>query len=225
MTRLLLLEDDSDLGPIVARGLRQDRHAVDLVTDLAAARHACAVHRYDVAVVDLGLPDGDGLDLLDAWSQDESHRPRRVLVLTARDAVEDRINGLDAGADDYLTKPFALGELQARIRALARRGDRTRPELAAAGIRLDEATLEVTRDGRPIDLTPREFAICRVLLEQPGAVVSAEQLLERVWDDNANPFTASPRVLMSRLRRKLGPPGVIETVRSAGYRIVDPKTQ
>ncbi len=217
--RLLLLEDDVDLGPLVARALRRDSHAVDLVGTLDDALDACRLTSYDVGIIDLGLPDGDGLDLIRRFTADPTHRPHRLLVLTARSAVRARIDGLDAGADDYLTKPFDLDELFARLRAIGRRRDRPDTVHRVDDLELDRATAEVRRGGRPIRLTAREFSMLDVLIDHPGRIVSAEELLERAWDAEADPFTSSPRVLMSRLRRKLGQPPLIETVRGAGYRL------
>ncbi|MEM9891885.1 MAG: response regulator transcription factor [Actinomycetota bacterium] len=157
----------------------------------------------------------------DAAALDRPHRPDRIVVITARDAVEQRVAGLDAGADDYLVKPFAFAELVARLRAVARRNDQTDATLTVGELTLDTAALTVTRAGRPVDLTTREFAILRYLAVHRGEVVSAERLLEHVWDANADPFTTSVRVLLSRLRRKLGPPTIIETVTGAGYRLLD----
>ncbi|KAB8164695.1 response regulator [Streptomyces sp. 3MP-14] len=239
--RILLLEDDEDLADLVALGLRNASYAVDRAATRAKAEELLAVTAYDVACLDLGLPDGDGLDLLrslggnggdggsrdggsrDGGSRDSSgpqlRRPARVLLLTARDAVADRVAGLDAGADDYLVKPFHFAELLARLRALARRSDERGAVLGVGDLTLDQATHEVRRAGREVRLTTREFALLRYFLHRPGEVLSAEELLEHVWDANADPFTGSVRVILSRLRRKLGEPPLIHTVTGAGYRL------
>lgn len=217
--RILLVEDDDELAEVLLLGLRAEAYAVDRVGTLAEAVEACQLWAYDAACVDLGLPDGDGLALVARPSSADHNRPGRIVVISARDAVEQRVAGLDAGADDYLVKPFAFSELTARLRAVSRRNDQVDTALVWGDIEADTSTLGVERAGQPISLTPREFAILRYLLAHPGQVVSAEQLLEHVWDANADPFTSSVRVLMSRLRRKLGQPPVIETVIGAGYRL------
>lgn len=222
--RILLIEDDAELAELVAIGLRRASYAVDHATTRGQAEGFLATADYDVACVDLGLPDGDGLDLIRSFGRaDGPTRPGRVVVLTARDAVEQRVAGLDAGADDYLVKPFAFSELLARLRAVSRRDDQVDTVLCCNGIVADTASLAVTRDGVLIELTAREFSLLRYFLRNPGRVLSSEELLEHVWDRNADPFTTSVRVLLSRLRRKLGQPSVIETVTGAGYRLVEPR--
>ncbi len=223
--RILLIEDDAELAELVTIGLRRATYAVDHAATRAQADELLATTDYDVACVDLGLPDGDGLDLIRSFGPPAGPtRPTRIVVLTARDAVEQRVAGLDAGADDYLVKPFALTELLARVRAVSRRSDQVDTRLSWHGIVADTAALTVVRHGRPIELTAREFSLLRHFLRHPGRVVSSEELLEHVWDRNADPFTTSVRVLLSRLRRKLGQPPVIETVTGAGYRLIDPAT-
>ena len=218
--RVLVVEDDPTLGPLLARGLRQHHHAVDLAPTFAAATEAAAATIYDVVCLDLGLPDGDGLDLCQRLrSADGLQRPRRILALTARDAVASRIAGLDAGADDYLTKPFDFDELIARLRALDRRHDDTTPTLAIGDVTIDLATHDATRAGRALGLTGRELAVLVHLAKRRNAVVSAEELLEHCWDAHAAPLTDSVRVIVSRLRRKLGDPPMIDTVPRAGYRL------
>jgi DNA-binding response OmpR family regulator len=218
--RILLVEDDADLAEVVALGLRNESYAVDVAGTCVAAEELLRTTSFDVACVDLGLPDGDGLALLRRCLTDpDFHRPRRTVVLTARDAVDDRVAGLDAGADDYLVKPYAFSELAARLRALGRRGDQQGSTLTVGDVRLDLAAQKASRGGRELGLTAREFALLRYLAIHHTEVLSAEQLLEHVWDANADPFTTSVRVILSRLRRKLGDPPVIATVAGAGYRM------
>jgi DNA-binding response OmpR family regulator len=218
--RILLVEDDHDLAEIVALGLRSESYAVDVAGTYATAEELLATTSYDVACVDLGLPDGDGLDLVRRVGRDgHLRRPRRCLVLTARDAVADRVGGLDAGADDYLVKPFHFAELLARLRALARRDGEHGTTLTAGELTLDLTGHRAWRSGKPLALTAREFSLLRYFMHHPGRVLSAEDLLEHVWDANANPFTASVRVILSRLRRKLGDPPLIVTVTGAGYQL------
>jgi len=218
--RILLVEDDADLAEVVALGLRNESYAVDVAATCLAAEELLRTTSFDVACVDLGLPDGDGLTLLRRCLTDpDLRRPRRTVVLTARDAVDDRVAGLDAGADDYLVKPYAFSELAARLRALGRRGDQQGSTLVVGDVRLDLAAQKAWRGGCELRLTAREFALLRYLALHPGEVLSAEHLLEHVWDANADPFTTSVRVILSRLRRKLGDPPVIATVAGAGYRM------
>ncbi|WP_166355797.1 response regulator transcription factor [Phytoactinopolyspora limicola] len=221
--RVLLLEDDADLAEVVAMGLRNESYAVDVATTYAAAEEALRLTIYDVACLDLGLPDGDGLDLVRRLGSDpDLRRPRRVLVVTARDAVADRVAGLDSGADDYLVKPFEFAELTARLRALARRADEAGATLNTGDLTLDLATRRAWRGGVELRLTAREFSLLRFFMHHPGRVLSAEELLEHVWDANADPFTTSVRVILSRLRKKLGDPPPIVTITGAGYRLGEP---
>lgn len=218
--RILLVEDDLDLLDVLAAGLRHRRFAVDAVATLTAAADLAAVTEYDVACLDLGLPDGDGLELCRRLRAGEGVRvPRRILLLTARDSIPDRVAGLDAGADDYLVKPFAFDELAARLRALARRRADEGTVLRVAGIDVDTRGCRVSRDGRPIPLTGREFSVVRYLAHRAGEVVSAEELLEHCWDAHADPFTTSVRVIIARVRRKLGDPPVLHTMTGVGYRL------
>jgi DNA-binding response OmpR family regulator len=218
--RILLVEDDADLAHIVSMGLRNEAYAVDVAGDCASATDLLQSVEFDVACIDLGLPDGDGLDLVRRLAVDTAlTRPRRILVLTARDGVAHRVAGLDAGADDYLVKPFDFAELVARIRALQRRHHRQDVRLRVGDLEMDLAHRNVLRAGRPLDLTTREFSMLRYFMHHPGQVISAEELLEHVWDVNADPMTSSVRVILSRLRRKLGEPVPIVTVTSAGYRL------
>jgi len=221
--RILLLEDDADLAEVVALGLRNESYAVDVASTYAEAEALLRTVEFDVACFDLGLPDGDGLDLVRRLAVDPLlHRPRRSLVLTARDAVADRVAGLDAGADDYLVKPFDFSELVARLRALARRGIDGGSTLQVGDLRLDLAAHRAWRSGAEIELTSREFSLLRYFMHHPGRVLSAEDLLEHVWDANADPFTTSVRVILSRLRRKLGDPAPIVTITSVGYQLQVP---
>ncbi|MDA8368293.1 MAG: response regulator transcription factor [Nocardiopsaceae bacterium] len=218
--RILLLEDDTDLAEILALGLRNAAYAVDAVRTYAEAEELLRTTDYDVACIDLGLPDRDGFGLVRRLAEDPSlRRPRRLLVLTARDAVADRVAGLDAGADDYVVKPFDFEELLARLRALGRRGDEHGRVLRVGELRIDLAAHRAWRADAELDLTPREFSLLRYFMHHPGAVLSAEDLLEHVWDANADPFTSSVRVILSRLRRKLGDPPPIATIPSVGYRL------
>jgi DNA-binding response OmpR family regulator len=222
--RILLIEDDPDLAEVVALGLRNESYAVDVAATYTHAEELLRTTAYDVACFDLGLPDGDGLDLVRRVAADpDLRRPRRCLVLTARDAVTDRVAGLDAGADDYLVKPFHFAELVARLRALGRRGDDHGATLLVGELTLDLAGHQAWRGGRELGLTAREFSLLRYFMHHPGAVLSAEDLLEHVWDAHANPFTASVRVILSRLRRKLGEPELIVTITNAGYRLEVPR--
>ena len=221
--RVLLVEDDADLAEVVLIGLRQEHFAVDHAATLADAEQHLTVTTYDVVCLDLGLPDGEGLDLChrlrSAHPDEFLNRPRRILVLTARDAVTDRVAGLDAGADDYLVKPFRMAELNARIRALGRRDDQPAGPLVVGDVTVDMTAHVATRGDEALDLTSREFAVLRYLATHAGQAVSAEDLLEHCWDANANEFTSSVRVIMSRLRKKLGEPQPIETIKTVGYRL------
>ncbi|WP_410670108.1 response regulator transcription factor [Amycolatopsis sp. cmx-4-68] len=217
--RVLVVEDEDMLADVIAEGLRNQGFAVDVAHDGAAALERGAVNDYDVAVLDRDLPVVHGDKVCRSWVATES-RTMRILLLTAASGVSDRVAGLDLGADDYLAKPFAFTELTARVRALGRRSRAAAPPvLARAGLRLDPARHEVTRDDHPIRLSPKEFAVLEELLLADGAVVSAEWLLEKAWDEHTDPFTNVLRVTMTGLRRRLGQPWVIETVPGVGYRI------
>ncbi|MFC4465292.1 response regulator transcription factor [Streptomyces xiangluensis] len=216
--RILVVEDEPLLADTIAEWLRGEAHAVDVAYDGAAALERTAVNDYDVVVLDRDLPlvHGDEVcrRLIEAGS------PASVLMLTAAAEVTDRVAGLSLGADDYLTKPFAFPELAARVLALRRRTRSTgAPVLHRAGITLDPTRREVLRYGRTIILAKKEFAVLAELLEADGAAVSAEQLLEKAWDEHIDPFTGVVRVIVLKLRRKLGDPPVIETVTGVGYRI------
>jgi DNA-binding response OmpR family regulator len=199
--RVLLADDEVLLADTVAEGLRKLAMAVDVCYDGAAAIERLGVNRYDVAVLDRDMPGAT------------------ILLLTAASGIRDRVDGLSLGADDYLTKPFAFAELAARVQALARRPPvGTPPVLERAGVVLDVPRFRAFRDGRLLDLTPKEFAVLSVLMQADGAVVSAEELLEKAWDEHADPFTNAVRVAVMTLRRKLGDPPVIATVPRVGYR-------
>jgi DNA-binding response OmpR family regulator len=216
--RVLVVEDHTELAETVAVGLRREGMAVDVAGDGNDALTRTAVVDYDVVVLDRDLPGLHGDEV--CRSIVASGRPSRVLMLTAAGTVTDRVTGLGIGADDYLTKPFAFVELVARIRALARRGERALPPtLVHDDLRLDPALRVATRAGVRLSLTPKEFAVLELLLGARGRVVPAEELLERVWDEMADPFTTTVKVTISRLRTKLGDPPVIQTVTQAGYRI------
>lgn len=216
--RVLVVEDERLLADAIARGLRREAMAVDVVYDGAEAWERVAVNDYDVVLLDRDLPGLSGDELCARMVRDGG--ATRVLMLTAAAEVADRVAGLSLGADDYLGKPFAFSELVARVRALGRRAmPAVPPVLEAAGVRLDPARREVSRDGHPVALAPKEFAVLEVLMRAGGAAVSAEQLLEKAWDENADPFTNVVRVTVMTLRKRLGEPQVIRTVPGAGYRI------
>jgi DNA-binding response OmpR family regulator len=216
--RVLVIEDDAELAEAIGVGLRREQMAVDVVYDGATGLEHAQTADYDVIVLDRDLPGRHGDDVCARLVADGCRG--RVLMLTAAATIEDRVDGLGLGADDYLPKPFAFAELVARLRALFRRAQpAVPPVLEHAGLVLDPARRAASRDGRPVDLGPKEFGVLELLLAAQGRIVSAEELLERVWDQMADPFTTAVKVTVSRLRRKLGDPPVIETVPQAGYRI------
>ncbi|GAB3802194.1 response regulator transcription factor [Micromonospora zhanjiangensis] len=219
--RVLVVEDERNLADAIARGLRRRGMAVDVAYDGSTGHEMAFVTRYDVVVLDRDLPGvhGDQIcaDLVSSGTL------TRVLMLTASVTVADRVEGLQLGADDYLPKPFAFDELVARVQALGRRATPAAPPvLAVADLVVDPAKRVATRAAVPLDLTRKEFGVLEELLKARGAVVSSEELLERVWDANTDPFTTIVRVTLVTLRRKLGDPPLIETVVGAGYRIPDP---
>jgi DNA-binding response OmpR family regulator len=215
--RVLLADDERLLADTVADGLRRLAMAVDVCYDGAAAMERLDVNDYDVAVLDRDMPARTGDDVC-RWLV-ESGLGTRVLILTAASGIRDRVDGLGLGADDYLTKPFAFAELAARIQALGRRApSRQSPVLDRHGVVLDIPRHRAFRDGRLLELTPKEFAVLEVLMRADGAVVSAEVLLEKAWDEHADPFTNAVRVALMTLRKKLGEPQVIFTVPRVGYR-------
>lgn len=224
--RLLVVDDEVELADAVAKGLRREGYAVDVAHGGAEALDKATVNAYDLVCLDLTMPGVDGLEVCRSLRADTSLAIQpRVLVLTARDALEDRVTGLDAGADDYLVKPFAFAELSARVRTLLRReAAKSGAVLVVGDLELDTARFEARRGGAPIDLTAKEFALLRYFMTRPGEVLSQEDLLEHVWDEHADPFTNTVRVTVGTLRRKLSAEGrtvPIETVIGAGYRLVD----
>ncbi|HWC83434.1 MAG TPA: response regulator transcription factor [Pseudonocardiaceae bacterium] len=218
--RILVVDDHRELAETVAAGLRREVMAVDVALDGPSALERASTSRYDVVVLDRNLPGLHGDEVCRTLIEQEN--PARVLMLTAASTIEDRVGGLTVGADDYLPKPFAFAELVARIRALARRNQPAIPPVLIRGnLNLDPARRAVLRGGRRLELSPKEFAVLELLLAAGSRVVSAEELLERVWDEAADPFTNTVKVTISRLRRKLGEPSLIETIPQVGYRIVD----
>jgi DNA-binding response OmpR family regulator len=219
--RVLVVEDHPRLADTVATVLRREGMAVDVAFDGREALQHLNLITYDVVVLDRDLPNVGGDEV--CRSLVDSGSRTGVLMLTAAAELSDRIEGLGLGADDYLPKPFHLSELVARIRALGRRSrPRLPPQLQHGDLLLDSTRRLVTRDGRPLDLSPKEFAVLELLLAAEGAVVSTEEILERAWDSAVDPFTNAVRMTISRLRGKLGDPPVIETVTPVGYRIGDP---
>jgi DNA-binding response OmpR family regulator len=216
--RVLVAEDEQRVAEAVARGLRREGMAVDVSLDGEDALYKARVFGYDVVVLDRDLPGLHGDDICRTLRAEEPEL--KILMLTASGTVEALVDGLSLGADDYMAKPFAFDELVARLRALERRAGRARPPVLRAGdVVLDPARHTAERDGRALDLTPKEFAVLETLLAADGATVSSGELLERVWDENADPFTNTVRMAVSTLRRKLGEPPLIETVKGAGYRV------
>ncbi|HEX6467460.1 MAG TPA: response regulator transcription factor [Streptosporangiaceae bacterium] len=216
--RVLVVEDERVLADAIATGLRRETLAVDVAYDGAGALERTSVNEYDVVVLDRDLPRVHGDEVCRTLVAERN--PARILMLTAAGDLDDKVEGLSIGADDYLAKPFAFAELIARVRALGRRAAAPLPPvLERSGITLDPARRVVSRDGVPIDLTRKEFAVLEVLLRAEGAVVSSEYLLEKAWDEHIDPFTNVVRVTMMTLRKKLGEPAVIETVPGVGYRL------
>ncbi|MFJ5261735.1 response regulator transcription factor [Streptomyces sp. NPDC088387] len=216
--RVLVVEDHNQLADSVARVLRREGMAVDVVYDGEGALERASVVDYDVVVLDRDLPGVHGDEVCGALVAAPVHT--RVLMLTASGTIADRVEGLSLGADDYLPKPFAYAELVARVRALARRARPAVPPVLVHGdLVLDPAQRHAGRAGEPLALTPKEFAVLEYLMAAEGRVVSAEELLERVWDEAADPFTTTVKATINRLRSKLGAPPVIDTVPRGGYRI------
>jgi len=216
--KVLVVEDEAQLADAIARGLRREGVAVDTAHDGDLALEKAAIIPYDVIVLDRDLPRVHGDDVCQTLRAGGSEA--RILMLTASGTLEDRVVGLNLGADDYLPKPFAFVELVARIRALGRRPPVAPNMVLERGdLRVDAARHDVARDGQPIALTPKELGVLEALLVANGAVVSPETLLDQVWDEHVDPFTNVVRVTVMTLRKKLGPPPVIETVIGAGYRV------
>jgi DNA-binding response OmpR family regulator len=216
--RVLVVEDHAKLALAVAAVLRREGMAADVAFDGEDALAKAAVNSYDVIVLDRDLPGRHGDEVCQTLVAEGA--ATRLLMLTASATIEDRVEGLGLGADDYLAKPFNIAELVARIRALGRRSRPALPPVLAHGdVTLDPARRLAARDGRTLDLSPKEFAVLELLMGAQGSVVPAEELLDRVWDEAANPFTNTVKMTISRLRAKLGDPPVITTVAQAGYRI------
>lgn len=227
--RILVVEDEVELAEAIAVGLRREGYAVDVAHDCRGTLDRVGVSPYDLITLDLNLPDGDGLELARQIRSEPMYAPLddtspRILMLTARDEVRDRVVGLDVGADDYLVKPFAFSELLARVRSLLRRDAGRSGALMRVGeLEIDTARFEASRRGRLLDLTAKEFALLRYFMAHAGEVLSQERLLEHVWDENADPLTNTVRVTVGTLRRKLtrddDPEPPIETLIGAGYRL------
>ncbi len=216
--RVLVVEDEPLMAEAIRDGLRLEAIAADLASDGDTALEMLSVNDYDVAVLDRDIPGPSGDEVAETIVASGSGMP--ILMLTAADRLADKASGFEIGADDYLTKPFELQELVMRLRALHRRREIKRPPvLELAGLRIDPFRREVFRDGRYVALTRKQFAVLEVLVQAEGGVVSADELLERAWDENADPFTNAVRITISSLRKRLGEPGLIATVPGVGYRI------
>ncbi|MBI5105818.1 MAG: response regulator transcription factor [Solirubrobacterales bacterium] len=216
--RILVAEDERRVADAVARGLRREGLAVDVAPDGDEALYKARIHDYDVVVLDRDLPGTHGDDVCRALNEEQPET--KVLMLTAATGVDDVVEGLSLGADDYLAKPFRFAELVARVRALARRNGAARPPVLTWGdVELDPARRSATRAGVPLKLSPKELGVLEALLAAQGAVVSPEELLSKVWDENVDPFTNTVRMTVMTLRRKLGDPPLIHTVQGAGYRV------
>ncbi|MBB5084233.1 response regulator transcription factor [Nonomuraea endophytica] len=218
--RLLVVEDEEDLVDALRVGLARAGYAVDVALDAPVAQEKLQVNTYDLVLLDLNLPGGDGFQVCREIRA--AGKGVRVIMVTARDRLDDRVRGLDEGADDYLVKPFAFPELLARVRALLRRDTGGTSVLEVGQLRIDTARMEVSLGGRALALTPKEYGVLHYLMTRPGHVVSSEELLEHVWDEHADPFTNTVRVTVGNLRRKLQEDGLIETVISRGYRLKEP---
>lgn len=216
--RVLVVEDDRALGTVVVRGLVDEGHAVDLAVSVVDATHALVSAPYDLVVLDLGLPDGDGADVCRTMRAGGDATP--VLVLTARDELAEKVRSLDLGADDYLTKPFHFPELTARVRALLRRPPLAHgPVIDVGDLRVDPAAHVATRAGEAVPLTAREFSLLDFFARRVGTVVTRTDLIDHVWDGDYGGLSNVVDVHIGNLRRKLGPPEMIETVRGVGYRM------
>lgn len=220
--KILLVEDDRKIGQFVKKGLEEVSYAVVWVKTAGEARDVVSAHPFDVIVLDIGLPDGNGLQLLTEWRQ--KHISTQVLILSARHEVDDKIMGLNLGADDYLTKPFSFGELLARLRSLVRRhGDQKKTVLEHRGVRVDLLTRDTSLDGGPVQLTQREFALLEMFLQHPGRVLTRTQIAEKIWDCHFDMETNLVDVYVAKLRGKLKRPNepepFIQSVRGVGYKL------
>jgi DNA-binding response OmpR family regulator len=216
--RVLIIEDEEALASAIARGLRREGMAVDVALDGAGGLEKALVNSYDAIVLDRNLPGLHGDEVCRRLAGSGS--PARILMLTAAGGLRDRVAGLNLGADDYLGKPFAFDELVARLRALSRRAGTPRPPvLRRHDVKLDPASRHAWRQSRELELTNKEFGVLEALLAANGAVVSGEELLEKVWDENTDPFSNVVRVTIMTLRKKLGAPPLIETLAGSGYRV------
>jgi DNA-binding response OmpR family regulator len=216
--RVLLVEDEPRVAAAIAKGLRRHVAAVDVAPDGADGLYHARVHDYDVVVLDRDLPKVHGDEVCRILHREQPDT--KILMLTAARGTSDLVDGLALGADDYLPKPFRFAELVARVHALARRAGSSRPAVLEAGdLSLDPARRTVTRAGRDLQLSPKEFGVLEALMAAEGAVVSLEELLAKVWDENVDPFTNTARMTVMKLRRKLGEPAVVHTVPGAGYRV------
>src|SRR5579875_1590589 len=221
--RVLVVEDEPYMAEAIRDGLRLEAIAADIAGDGDTALKLLGVNAYDIAVLDRDIPRPSGDEIAERIIASGSGMP--ILMLTAADRLNDKVSGFGLGADDYLTKPFELGELVLRLRALDRRRGHHRPPVREiAGLRLDPFRREVYRDGRYVPLTRKQFAVLEVLVAADGGVVSAEELLHRAWDENADPFTNAVRITVSALRKRLGEPSIIATVAGVGYRVVQPSS-
>ncbi len=225
--RVLVVEDEEDMADAIARGLRRDGYAIDVAYGFEDALAKVCTTAYDLICLDLQLPDGDGSELCrQVRGGQTASGEARILMLTARDRVSDRVAGLDVGADDYLVKPYAFDELTARVRTLLRRdAGKSGATLQVGDIEMDTARFIARRAGRDLGLTAKEFALLRYFMLNAGQVISSEQLLEHVWDEYTDPFTNTVRVTVGTLRRKLqieGEAPAIETVIGRGYRLLEP---
>ncbi len=219
--RILIVEDEPTLGPQLKATLEGAGYAVDLATDGEDGHFLGATENYDAAILDLGLPEIDGLTVLDRWRREKRNFP--VLVLTARDSWSDKVAGLDAGADDYLAKPFQTEELIARLRALIRRAaGNASSELIAGSVRLDTRSGRVTLDGAPVKLTAQEYKLLSYLLHHKGKVVSRTELIEHIYDQDFDRDSNTIEVFVTRIRKKLGA-DIITTIRGLGYQLDDPQ--
>ncbi len=219
---MLLVEDEPYMAEAIRDGLRLEAIAADIAGDGERALELLSINAYDIAVLDRDIPGPSGDEIAKRIVDSASGMP--ILMLTAADRLDDKVTGFELGADDYLTKPFELGELVLRLRALDRRSAHNRPPVREiAGLRLDPFRREVYREERYVALTRKQFAVLEVLVAAEGGVVSAEELLERAWDQNADPFTNAVRITISGLRKRLGDPPIITTVAGVGYRISPPQ--